>query len=71
MKEPPQGQLTMIGSDVHINCAVRGKPLPDITWRRDGELFGGEWQSFQLWLVCVVCVWSVRRVFVLGEEAER
>lgn len=39
VKEPPQGQLTMIGSDVHIKCAVRGKPLPDITWRRNGEFF--------------------------------
>lgn len=37
--EPPQSQLTVIGSDVHIKCSVSGKPLPDITWRRNGEIF--------------------------------
>lgn len=36
---PPQSQLTVIGSDVHIKCSVSGKPPPDITWRRNGELF--------------------------------
>uniref|UniRef100_A0A671VWL4 Neural cell adhesion molecule L1-like protein n=1 Tax=Sparus aurata TaxID=8175 RepID=A0A671VWL4_SPAAU len=39
LTEPPQGQLTVIGSDVHIKCSVTGKPPPDITWRRNGELF--------------------------------
>lgn len=39
---PPQSQLTVIGSDVHIKCSVSGKPPPDITWRRNGELFRGE-----------------------------
>lgn len=39
LTEPPQSQLTVIGSDVHIKCSVSGKPLPDITWRRNGELF--------------------------------
>lgn len=38
----------MIGSDVHIKCSVSGKPLPDITWRRNGELFRGEWERFEL-----------------------
>uniref|UniRef100_A0A671W005 Neural cell adhesion molecule L1-like protein n=1 Tax=Sparus aurata TaxID=8175 RepID=A0A671W005_SPAAU len=42
LTEPPQGQLTVIGSDVHIKCSVTGKPPPDITWRRNGELFRGE-----------------------------
>ncbi|XP_037628770.1 neural cell adhesion molecule L1-like protein isoform X7 [Sebastes umbrosus] len=37
--EPPQSQLTVIGTDVHIKCSVSGKPSPDITWRRNGELF--------------------------------
>ncbi|XP_073326585.1 cell adhesion molecule L1-like a isoform X2 [Pagrus major] len=39
LTEPPQSQLTVIGSDVHIKCSVTGKPPPDITWRRNGELF--------------------------------
>ncbi|XP_053281050.1 neural cell adhesion molecule L1-like protein isoform X7 [Pleuronectes platessa] len=39
LTEPPQSQLTVIGADVHIKCSVSGKPLPDITWRRNGELF--------------------------------
>lgn len=37
--EPPQSQLMVIGSDVHIRCAVSGKPVPDITWRKNGEIF--------------------------------
>uniref|UniRef100_A0A3Q1GFX4 Neural cell adhesion molecule L1 n=1 Tax=Acanthochromis polyacanthus TaxID=80966 RepID=A0A3Q1GFX4_9TELE len=40
--EPPQSQLSVIGSDVHIKCSVSGKPPPDITWRRNGEIFRGE-----------------------------
>uniref|UniRef100_A0A8C7XXG5 Neural cell adhesion molecule L1-like protein n=1 Tax=Oryzias sinensis TaxID=183150 RepID=A0A8C7XXG5_9TELE len=40
--DPPQGQITPVGSDVHIKCSVGGKPPPDITWRRNGELFRGE-----------------------------
>lgn len=39
---PPQSQLSTIGSDVHIKCSVSGKPLPDITWRRNGEIFKGD-----------------------------
>uniref|UniRef100_A0A8C2Z3N4 Neural cell adhesion molecule L1-like protein n=1 Tax=Cyclopterus lumpus TaxID=8103 RepID=A0A8C2Z3N4_CYCLU len=39
---PPQGQLTVIGTDVQIKCSVSGKPTPDITWRRNGELFSGD-----------------------------
>ncbi|XP_070765761.1 cell adhesion molecule L1-like a isoform X1 [Enoplosus armatus] len=39
LTEPPQSQLTVIGSDVHIKCSVSGKPPPDITWRRNGEIF--------------------------------
>ncbi|XP_028307900.1 neural cell adhesion molecule L1-like protein isoform X3 [Gouania willdenowi] len=39
LAEPPQSQLTVIGSDVHIECSVGGNPLPDITWRRNGEIF--------------------------------
>ncbi|XP_026188046.1 cell adhesion molecule L1-like a isoform X4 [Mastacembelus armatus] len=35
---PPQSQLTVIGTDVHVKCSVTGKPPPDITWRRNGEL---------------------------------
>lgn len=42
---PPQSQLTVIGSDVHIKCSVSGKPHPDITWRRNGELFRDDPQS--------------------------
>lgn len=38
LTKPPQSQLTVIGSDVHIKCSVIGKPPPDITWRRNGEL---------------------------------
>ncbi|KAM7412141.1 hypothetical protein PAMA_021885 [Pampus argenteus] len=37
--EPPQSQLTVIGSDVHIKCVVSGKPLPEITWMKNGEVF--------------------------------
>lgn len=36
---PPQSQLTVLGSDIHIRCAVSGKPVPDITWRKNGALF--------------------------------
>lgn len=43
LTEPPQSQLTVIGSDVHIKCSVSGKPPPDITWRRNGEFLQGEW----------------------------
>ncbi|XP_041655398.1 neural cell adhesion molecule L1-like protein isoform X2 [Cheilinus undulatus] len=39
LPEPPQSQLTVIGSDVHIKCSVSGRPIPDITWRRNGEVF--------------------------------
>ncbi|XP_027144719.1 cell adhesion molecule L1-like a isoform X2 [Larimichthys crocea] len=45
LTEPPQSQLTVIGSDVHIKCSVSGKPPPDITWRRNGELFRDDPQS--------------------------
>uniref|UniRef100_A0A674N1T1 Neural cell adhesion molecule L1-like protein n=1 Tax=Takifugu rubripes TaxID=31033 RepID=A0A674N1T1_TAKRU len=38
LTEPPRDQLTVIGSDVHIKCSVSGKPPPDITWRKNGEL---------------------------------
>ncbi|XP_040908757.1 neural cell adhesion molecule L1-like protein isoform X2 [Toxotes jaculatrix] len=38
LSEPPQSQLTVIGSDVYIKCSVSGKPPPDITWRKNGEL---------------------------------
>ncbi|XP_061690244.1 neural cell adhesion molecule L1-like protein isoform X2 [Syngnathoides biaculeatus] len=36
---PPHSQLTVIGSDVHIKCSVSGKPQPDITWRKNGQIF--------------------------------
>uniref|UniRef100_A0AAX7T880 Cell adhesion molecule L1-like b n=1 Tax=Astatotilapia calliptera TaxID=8154 RepID=A0AAX7T880_ASTCA len=39
LTEPPQSQLTVIGSDVHIKCSVSGKPQPAITWRRNGVMF--------------------------------
>lgn len=42
---PPQSQLTVIGSDVHIKCSVSGKPPPDITWRRNGEFFRDDPES--------------------------
>ncbi|XP_008289194.1 neural cell adhesion molecule L1-like protein isoform X1 [Stegastes partitus] len=42
LTEPPQSQLTVIGSDVHIKCSVSGKPSPDITWRKNGEIFRGD-----------------------------
>ncbi|XP_041801403.1 neural cell adhesion molecule L1-like protein isoform X2 [Chelmon rostratus] len=45
LTEPPPSQLTVIGSDVHIKCSVSGKPPPDITWRRNGELFRDDPQS--------------------------
>nr|XP_046252803.1 neural cell adhesion molecule L1-like protein isoform X3 [Scatophagus argus] len=45
LTEPPQSQLTVIGSDVHIKCSVSGKPPPDITWRRNGELFRDDPQN--------------------------
>uniref|UniRef100_A0A3Q3WKL4 Cell adhesion molecule L1-like b n=1 Tax=Mola mola TaxID=94237 RepID=A0A3Q3WKL4_MOLML len=45
LTEPPRSQLTVIGSDVHVKCSVSGKPLPDITWRRNGELFRDDPQS--------------------------
>uniref|UniRef100_A0AAX7T048 Cell adhesion molecule L1-like b n=1 Tax=Astatotilapia calliptera TaxID=8154 RepID=A0AAX7T048_ASTCA len=46
LTEPPQSQLTVIGSDVHIKCSVSGKPQPAITWRRNGVMFRGEMQVF-------------------------
>uniref|UniRef100_A0A665T5J5 Neural cell adhesion molecule L1 n=1 Tax=Echeneis naucrates TaxID=173247 RepID=A0A665T5J5_ECHNA len=39
LTEPPQSHLSVIGLDVHIKCSVSGKPQPDITWRRNGEIF--------------------------------
>uniref|UniRef100_A0A3Q4GF18 Cell adhesion molecule-related/down-regulated by oncogenes n=1 Tax=Neolamprologus brichardi TaxID=32507 RepID=A0A3Q4GF18_NEOBR len=42
LTEPPQSQLTVIGSDVHIKCSVSGKPQPAITWRRNGGMFRGD-----------------------------
>ncbi|CAL1605960.1 unnamed protein product [Knipowitschia caucasica] len=39
LSEAPQSQLSVIGSDVHIRCAVSGKPVPDITWRKNGDIF--------------------------------
>ncbi|KAK0154866.1 Neural cell adhesion molecule L1-like protein [Merluccius polli] len=42
LPEPPQGQLVVTGSDVHIKCMVGGKPHPDILWRRNGQLLAGE-----------------------------
>ncbi|XP_072306283.1 neural cell adhesion molecule L1-like protein [Eucyclogobius newberryi] len=39
---PPQSQLSVIGSDVRIRCVVSGKPVPDITWRKNGEIFRDE-----------------------------
>nr|XP_020471233.1 neural cell adhesion molecule L1-like protein [Monopterus albus] len=44
---PPQSQLAVIGSDVHIKCSVSGKPLPTITWRRNGELFRDDPDSYR------------------------
>ncbi|XP_030589859.1 cell adhesion molecule L1-like a isoform X2 [Archocentrus centrarchus] len=41
LTEPPQGQLTVIGSDVHIKCSVSGKPPAIITWRKNGVIFRG------------------------------
>ncbi|KAM4737048.1 cell adhesion molecule L1-like a isoform 2-T3 [Anableps anableps] len=37
--EPPQSQLSVIGSEVLIKCSVDGKPTPVITWRRNGKIF--------------------------------
>ncbi|XP_074536653.1 cell adhesion molecule L1-like a isoform X3 [Halichoeres trimaculatus] len=42
LTEPPQSQLTVIGADVHIKCSVSGKPPPDITWRRNGQVFSDD-----------------------------
>uniref|UniRef100_A0A665THS0 Neural cell adhesion molecule L1-like protein n=1 Tax=Echeneis naucrates TaxID=173247 RepID=A0A665THS0_ECHNA len=42
LTEPPQSHLSVIGLDVHIKCSVSGKPQPDITWRRNGEIFQGD-----------------------------
>ncbi|XP_069545123.1 cell adhesion molecule L1-like a isoform X1 [Brachyistius frenatus] len=39
---PPQSQLSVTGSDVHIKCLVSGNPPPDITWRRNGDIFSDE-----------------------------
>ncbi|XP_021177680.2 cell adhesion molecule L1-like a isoform X2 [Fundulus heteroclitus] len=39
LTEPPQSQLTVIGSEVRIECSVTGKPTPAITWRKNGEIF--------------------------------
>uniref|UniRef100_A0A8C4IM08 Neural cell adhesion molecule L1-like protein n=2 Tax=Dicentrarchus labrax TaxID=13489 RepID=A0A8C4IM08_DICLA len=43
--EPPQSQLNVSGSDVHIKCAVSGKPSPVITWRRNAGLFRDDSQK--------------------------
>ncbi|XP_076019564.1 cell adhesion molecule L1-like a isoform X2 [Genypterus blacodes] len=42
LTEPPQGQLTVVRSDIQIKCSVTGKPQPEITWRRNGEVFKDE-----------------------------
>ncbi|CAL8254379.1 unnamed protein product [Arctogadus glacialis] len=45
---PPEGQLVVTGSDVHIKCSVGGKPRPNIVWRRNGQLLEGEALSDRL-----------------------
>ncbi|KAM8916743.1 neural cell adhesion molecule L1-like protein isoform 3-T5 [Spinachia spinachia] len=37
----PEGQLSMIGSDVLIKCSASGAPQPRITWRVNGEPLTG------------------------------
>lgn len=37
--KPPQSQLSVIGSEVLIQCLVDGIPAPEITWRRNGKIF--------------------------------
>ncbi|XP_061759846.1 neural cell adhesion molecule L1-like protein isoform X2 [Nerophis ophidion] len=39
LNEPPESQLNVIGSDVHIKCSVSGSPPPDIVWRKNGHVF--------------------------------
>ncbi|XP_061832471.1 neural cell adhesion molecule L1-like protein [Nerophis lumbriciformis] len=39
LKEPPESQLNVIGSDVHVKCSVSGSPQPDIVWRKNGHIF--------------------------------
>ncbi|KAL2104146.1 hypothetical protein ACEWY4_001014 [Coilia grayii] len=39
-RDPPQGQLVTIGSDVEIKCATTGNPRPTITWRMNGQPIG-------------------------------
>ncbi|XP_028264938.1 cell adhesion molecule L1-like a isoform X2 [Parambassis ranga] len=39
LTDPPQSQLTVTGSDVHIKCSVSGNPPPVITWGRNGKVF--------------------------------
>uniref|UniRef100_A0A8C5CIC4 Neural cell adhesion molecule L1-like protein n=1 Tax=Gadus morhua TaxID=8049 RepID=A0A8C5CIC4_GADMO len=45
---PPEGQLVVTRSDVHIKCSVGGKPRPNIVWRRNGQLLEGEALSDRL-----------------------
>ncbi|XP_063064100.1 neural cell adhesion molecule L1-like protein isoform X2 [Engraulis encrasicolus] len=39
-REPPQGQLVTIGSNVEIQCVASGNPRPIISWRMNGQLIG-------------------------------
>lgn len=41
MQEPIKSQVVEIGSDVQIKCSASGKPLPTITWIRNGEPLQG------------------------------
>ena len=36
--ETPKAQEVIEGDDVVLECAVIGKPLPDIAWLRNGEV---------------------------------
>ncbi|CAG6021338.1 unnamed protein product, partial [Menidia menidia] len=37
LTEPPESQLSTIGSNVSIKCSVSGKPPPEILWMKNGE----------------------------------
>ncbi|KAM9750835.1 cell adhesion molecule L1-like a isoform 3-T5 [Menidia menidia] len=37
LTEPPESQLSTIGSNVSIKCSVSGNPPPEILWMKNGE----------------------------------
>ncbi|KAL1021160.1 hypothetical protein UPYG_G00009590 [Umbra pygmaea] len=56
----PEGQLSVVGSEVKIECPVSGKPAPVISWRRNGEPLKDDPQLHQQVFHNTIMLHSVR-----------